>query len=169
MNFIKKIFKYLYRETILHLIWYFSSYFPMFPTLMLTKIRPFLWKLMKVKVGKNVLIDKGVFLDVPSAYRLTIEDNAIITSECLFLLHKRDMSKYNGLNLQNTLPMKEGYIKICKNASIGMRTVILPNVTIGEGAVVGANSVVTRDIPPFSTAVGNPAKVVKYVNDNKLS
>lgn len=165
MNLIKKVFKYLYRETILHLLWYFSSYFPMFPTLMLTKVRPYIWRLMGAKIGKNVLIDKNVFLDVPSVKRLVVEDNAIITSECLFLFHKRDMSKYTGFNLQNSLPMKEGYIKICKNASIGMRTIILPNVTIGEGAVVGANSLVSKDIPPFSIAVGNPAKVIKYIKE----
>ncbi len=169
VNFIIKAFKYFYRETILHLIWYFSSYFPMFPTLMFSKGRARCWKMLGVKIGANVQINYGTYLDVPSAFRLTIGDNVLIASECLFLLHKRDMSKYNGLNLQNTLPMKEGFIKIDKNASIGMRTVILPNITIGEGAVVGANSTVTNDVPPFAIVVGSPAKIVKYVNDKKLS
>tara|TARA_R110002049_G_scaffold113107_1_gene263150 strand:+ start:2342 stop:2842 length:501 start_codon:yes stop_codon:yes gene_type:complete len=163
MNFIKKVLKYLYRETILHLLWYFSSYFPMFPTLMFTKGRSFFWRLIGVQIGEKVQINYGNYLDVPSAKRLIIEDNVLVASECLFLLHKRDMSKYTGFNLQNSLPMKEGYIKICKNASIGMRTIILPNVTIGEGAVIGANSLVSKDIPPFSIAVGNPAKVIKYI------
>jgi len=46
---------------------------------------------------------------------------------------------------------------------IGGNTVILPGVTIGKGCTVGAGSVVTRDIPPFSVAVGSPARVVKKV------
>lgn len=164
--FLAKSIKYIYREIFLHLIWYFSSYFPLFPTIMFTKIRAFTWKILGVRIGKNVQINYGIYLDVPSASRLTIEDNVLIAAECLFLLHKRDMSQYDGIILQNKLPMKEGYIKICKNASLGSRTVIMPNVTIGEGAVIGANSTVTKDIPPFAIAIGNPAKVVKYVKNN---
>lgn len=160
---VKKIAIYIYRETILHGIWYFSSYFPFFPTLMLTKIRAITWRMMGAKVGKNVYISYGIYLDVPSLKRLTVEDNVLITAECLFLLHKRDMSKYYERVLQNTLPMREGYIKICENASIGTRSVILPGVTIGEGAVIGAGSLVANDIPPYTIAVGSPAKVIKQI------
>ena len=46
-------------------------------------------------------------------------------------------------------------------AWIGMRSIILKGVTIGRGAIVGAGSVVTRDIPPFAVACGSPARVVK--------
>ena len=45
---------------------------------------------------------------------------------------------------------------------IGMRSIVMPGVTIGEGAVIGTGSVVTRDIPPYCIAVGSPAKPVKY-------
>jgi chloramphenicol O-acetyltransferase type B len=44
-----------------------------------------------------------------------------------------------------------------------MRSIIMPGVTIGEGAVVGAGSVVTKDVPPYSVVAGNPAKVIKYI------
>lgn len=168
MNFIKKTLRYFYREIVLHAIWHFSSYFPLFPTLMVTKIRAITWRMMGAKVGKNVYIGYGVYLDVPSLKRLELEDNVIITAECLFLLHKREMKKYYRGVLQNDLPMREGSIRICKNASIGMRSVILPNVTIGEGAVIGANSMVTGDIPPYTMAVGSPAKVIKTIDfENK--
>ncbi|TPX44050.1 hypothetical protein SeLEV6574_g04733, partial [Synchytrium endobioticum] len=46
---------------------------------------------------------------------------------------------------------------------IGGNVVILPNVKIGEGAVIGAGAVVTKDVPPYSLAVGNPAKVIKQL------
>ncbi len=53
-------------------------------------------------------------------------------------------------------------ITIGENVWIGLRTVILPGVTIGEGAVIGACSVVTKDIPPLAIVGGNPAKVIRY-------
>jgi acetyltransferase-like isoleucine patch superfamily enzyme len=52
-------------------------------------------------------------------------------------------------------------VRICRGAFIGVRAVILPGVTIGEGAIVAAGSVVTRDIPDFTVALGNPARVVQ--------
>ena len=51
-------------------------------------------------------------------------------------------------------------LRICKNAWIGNGSVILKGVTIGEGAIIGVNSVVATDIPPYSVAMGNPARVV---------
>lgn len=163
---IKKILKYLYRETILYGIGYFSSYFPFFPTLMVTKVRAITWRMMGAKVGKDVYIGYGVYLDISSLKRMTVEDNVLISAESLFLLHKRDMSKYGEIALQSNLPMREGSIRICKNVSIGMRSIILPNVTIGEGSVIGAGSLVSSDIPPYSMAVGTPAKVIKQIGKN---
>jgi galactoside O-acetyltransferase len=52
-------------------------------------------------------------------------------------------------------------IKICNDAWIGMNVIILKGVTIGEGAIVGAGSVVTKDIPAWTVVAGNPARVVK--------
>ena len=52
-------------------------------------------------------------------------------------------------------------VTIGNDVWIGMRSIIMPGVTIGEGAVIGAGSVVTKNIPPYSIAVGTPAKVIK--------
>lgn len=56
-------------------------------------------------------------------------------------------------------------IKIEDNVWIGEKSTILKGVTIGKGAVIGCNSVVTKDVPPYSVACGNPAVVVKKIQD----
>lgn len=64
---------------------------------------------------------------------------------------------------QNNLPVSANdaqAIHICRNAWIGQNSYILKGVTIGEGAIIGVNSVVASDIPPYSVAMGNPARVV---------
>ena len=56
-------------------------------------------------------------------------------------------------------------IRIGDDVWIGAGAIILPGVTIGEGAVVGAGAVVTKDIPPFAIVVGNPAKIIRYIEE----
>ena len=51
-------------------------------------------------------------------------------------------------------------VRICRRAWIGQGSFIMKGVTVGEGAVIGANSVVLTDVPPFAVAIGNPARVV---------
>ena len=55
-------------------------------------------------------------------------------------------------------------IKICNDAWIGMNVIVLKGVTIGEGAIVGAGSVVTKDVPAWSVVAGNPACIIKYLD-----
>ena len=62
-----------------------------------------------------------------------------------------------------------GPIKICENARIGAFSVILPGVTIGKGSIIGAGSVVSDDVPPYSIAYGSPAKVVRqFIESEKM-
>jgi len=58
-----------------------------------------------------------------------------------------------------------GRVHIGKGVLIGVNCVILPGVTIGEGSIIGAGTVVTRDIPPYSIAAGNPAKVIRTIDE----
>ena len=55
----------------------------------------------------------------------------------------------------------KGPVIIGNNVWIGDKATVLPNVTIGDGAVIAANAVVTKDVPPYSIVAGNPAKVIK--------
>ncbi|WP_303642797.1 DapH/DapD/GlmU-related protein, partial [uncultured Duncaniella sp.] len=58
----------------------------------------------------------------------------------------------------------KGKVIIEDSVWIGDKATILPNVTLGKGCIIGANSVVTKDIPPYAIACGNPAKVIRYIN-----
>lgn len=58
-------------------------------------------------------------------------------------------------------------IVIEDNVWIGARSVILKGVTIGEGSIVACDSVVTKDVPPFTIVAGNPARVVKHIENDK--
>jgi acetyltransferase-like isoleucine patch superfamily enzyme len=60
----------------------------------------------------------------------------------------------------------KGAVYIGKNVWIGDKASIMPGVTIGEGCIVGANTVVTKDVPPYSVVVGSPAKIVKTLKVN---
>lgn len=58
--------------------------------------------------------------------------------------------------------MSKGAVRIGNNVWIGDKATILPGVTIGDGAIIAANSVVTKSVPPYSVVAGNPAKIIKY-------
>ena len=63
------------------------------------------------------------------------------------------------------IPYIQSTIIIGKNVQIGMRSIIMPGVKIGDGAVIGANSVVTRDVPAWNIAVRSPARVISTVKE----
>lgn len=130
---------------------------------MFHKIRPFLWRLIGVKIGNNCGIGFGVYLDVDGTKRIEIGNNVIITSQCLLLAHRRDISKYvPGMVTWDIPYIREGIV-IEDNVQIGMRSILMPGITIGEGAVVAAGSIVTRDVPPYTVVAGAPAKVIKQL------
>lgn len=121
------------------------------------------WKKCGVKTTGKFRVGADVYFDAQNAHLITIEDGVWIASRCLILAHKRNLSDYYyGVNC-NLLPYKVAPVKICTGACIGMSSIIMPGVTIGRGAIIGAGSVVTRDIPPYTIAVGNPAKVLKSI------
>ncbi|MGI6263326.1 MAG: DapH/DapD/GlmU-related protein [Succiniclasticum sp.] len=107
----------------------------------------------RVFVGHNVLANHH--LTVMSVGTVTIEDGVMMGPGVgLFTVN------HEPRNIR-TIMTKE--IRIKKNAWIGARVSILPGVTIGEGAIIGTGSVVTKDIPDYCVAVGNPARVIKQI------
>ena len=126
-------------------------------------IRPYLWKKMGCKVGKNVFIGYGVWVDFNNAHLIEIGDNVHITNMCLLLCHQRDIESYFVGDDASSLPYKKDKIIIEDGVMIGMNTTIMPGSRIGKGSIIGANSLVVGDIPPWTIAAGNPAKVIKNI------
>lgn len=69
---------------------------------------------------------------------------------------------FGGWKKEYSLPLKHNYVIVGNDVWVGANTVILPGVKIGDGAIVGAGSIVTHDIPPYAVAAGAPAKVIRY-------
>ncbi len=113
----------------------------------------------QILIGAEVLIDD--FTYIMSQERIEIGNNTKIASFCFItdFNHKFD-SKIKNLKDQG---FSSNPIIIGDNVWIGTHVVILPGVKIGDRAVIGAGSVVTKNIPSGSIAVGNPAKVIKKI------
>ena len=127
------------------------------------KLRPIILRKLGCKVGKNVFVGDNVRVDMGHAELITIDDYAHITGGCRLLCHQRDISRYVVGDNASKLRYRLGKIHIGKGAMIGMETMIMPGVTIGEGAIVGAGSLVTKDVPAWTIATGRPARVVKEI------
>ena len=130
-------------------------------------IRPYLWKKMGCKVGKKVFIGYGVWFDFNHADLIEIGNNVHVTNMCLLLCHQRDLDDYFVGADASSLRYKKNKIIIEDGVMIGMNTTIMPGVKIGEGAIIGAKSLVIDDIPAWTIAAGNPAKVIKNIKDSK--
>lgn len=127
------------------------------------RIKPAIWRLAGSKVGKNVSIGYDVYFDVHNASLITIEDNVWIASRTTIFCHKRIMTEFYKGDVYNDLPYKKLPVILKKGCVIGIGSTIMPGVTVGEGAIIGVGSLVVNDIPEWTIAVGNPAKVVKHI------
>lgn len=104
-----------------------------------------------VKIGNNVTVKCGVYL----WDGITVEDNVFIGPNVTFTNDKYPRSRNHSFKLKRTV-IKTG-------ASIGAGSIILGGVTIGQNAMIGAGSVVTKDVPGNELWLGNPAKFVRNI------
>ena len=117
----------------------------------------------KINIGKGVIIRTGsVFEADPreGEQGITIEDNVLL-SPGVHLYVNDHAFEDTSLPISEQDHKHSKPITIKRGSWIGANTVILAGVTIGENSVVGAGSIVTRDIPPRVVAAGNPAKVIR--------
>jgi UDP-2-acetamido-3-amino-2,3-dideoxy-glucuronate N-acetyltransferase len=114
-----------------------------------------------VTIGKRVKVSSHSFL----CEGVALEDNVFIGHGVMFTndLFPRATTEDGELQTEADWHVVPTVIK--RGASIGSNATILCGVTVGEGAIVGAGSVVTKDVPPYTIVAGNPARVLRKVED----
>ena len=127
------------------------------------KLRPWILRRIGCHVGKNVFIGDYVRVDLQHANMIYIDEYAHITSGCRLLCHQKDLKNYRVGDNAAKCGYRKGEIHIGKGVMIGMESTIMPGVTIGDGAIIGAGSLVVKSIPSWTVAMGVPAKVIKEI------
>ena len=127
--------------------------------------------------GKNVNVEKGA--NFYTGWEIEIGDNSSLGIECMipfdlkigqdvmmgpYVVVVGENHNYDRLDLPMTLQGTRTYdpVRIEDDVWIGARAIILPGIKIGKGAIIGAGSVVTKDVPPYAICGGNPARIIKY-------
>lgn len=162
INVIKKFFVNIYHSMLLSMMnWWILE--PIQPRM----LRPFLVRRLGAKIGKGVFIGDHVWIDMNHASLIEIGDDSHITGGCRLLCHQRDLTSYRKGDNAALLKYRMEPIHIGKGVMVGMESMIMPGVTIGDGAIVGAYSLVTKDIPSYTVAVGRPCKVVREIAERE--
>ena len=123
-------------------------------------------------IGKNVYIDFGVKIgnnvkiqNNSSVYHgITLEDGVFIGPHVVFTNDKYPRAINADGTLKTDNDWEVGKTTVKKGASLGAGVIVLPGITIGEFAMIGSGSVVTKDVPAYGLAVGNPAKLIGHVD-----
>lgn len=115
-----------------------------------TRIKP-LCNIFHAKIGKYCSIAKGVKIGLGRHPTNLISTNSIFYKSGIYSHWKREIGF-----------VEEVEVSIGNDVWIGLESIVLDGVKIGDGAIIGARSLVTKDVPPYAIAVGMPAKVIKY-------
>jgi acetyltransferase-like isoleucine patch superfamily enzyme len=119
------------------------------------KLRSFFHRLRGVKLGKHVEVGYFCIIGNVHPHLITIEDDAVVTAGAVLLEHD------NAYYYSRGGEVKYGPVMVKKKAFIGIHSVVMPNVIIGERAIVAANSVVLNNVPPDTVVGGVPAKIIR--------
>ena len=122
-----------------------------------TKIGAFVEIQKNARVGRRCKISSHTFI----CEGVTIEDNVFVGHNVTFVNDSYPRAIAPSGEIQTEKDWKVETTLVKKGASIGSGVTILSNVVIGEHAIVGAGSVVTKDVPPYGVVVGNPARLIR--------
>ncbi len=115
-------------------------------------------KMRGVKMGRDCFIDPTAILETAFPENITLGDDVRITVRCVVMTH---IKAPTYLRETGIMPAVLKPVKFESHSFIGVNSVIMPGVTVGEGAVVASGSVVVSDVAPYTMVSGNPAKVIK--------
>jgi acetyltransferase-like isoleucine patch superfamily enzyme len=139
------------------------------------------WQYVQIRegtrIGKNCIVGKGVYIDLDvtigdnvkiqnsvSVYHgVTLEDGVFLGPHCVFTNDRFPRAINPDGTLKSGADWELGKILVKYGAAIGANAVIVTGVTIGRWAMVGAGSVVTKDVPDHGLVAGNPARLIGYV------
>jgi len=124
-----------------------------------TKIGAFVEIQKKALIGRNCKISSHTFI----CEGVTIEDNVFIGHNVTFINDSFPRATTANGQLQTDADWKVEPTLVKKGASIGSGSTILANIVIGENAIIGAGSVVTKNVPPDTIVAGNPAKKIRKI------
>ncbi|PYU01493.1 MAG: N-acetyltransferase [Acidobacteria bacterium] len=128
-----------------------------------TKIGAFVEIQKNASVGKRCKISSHTFV----CEGVEIQDNVFVGHSVTFINDSYPRATTASGELQTEVDWKVEKTVISKGASIGSGSTILSNITVGENAIVGAGSVVTKDVPANAIVAGNPARVLRYLKQEK--
>jgi acetyltransferase-like isoleucine patch superfamily enzyme len=114
-------------------------------------------------IGTNTNIEQDVHIVCHN--RVTIGKDVSITGRCAIVDVTHPYQDISAGKIGDLIANDDSFVEIGDGAFLGYGAVILPNVRIGKRAVIGANSVVTHDVPDFSVAAGGPAKVIRVYSE----
>lgn len=128
-----------------------------------TKIGAFVEIQKNATVGRRCKISSHTFI----CEGVKIEDNVFVGHSVTFINDSYPRATAANGALQTEADWAVEKTRVCRGASIGSGSTILSKVTIGESAIVGAGSVVTKDVPANAIVSGNPAKFLRFVTEEK--
>ena len=140
---------------------YCGKYFPHY------KLRIFCFKQAGYRIGKDVYIGEDLIIcdELDDRGNVIIGDRVSIAERVTLVTS----SNPNLSRIAAVAPIQRGPVIIHNDAWLGTGVIVLPDITIGEGALVGAASLVTKDVPPYTIFAGVPAKTIRELDKTKIN
>ncbi len=128
-----------------------------------------------ITIGNNVFVGGSSIINAVDEVK--IDDDVLISYQCIvsdsdhhsmsLRVRRRDTRDWKNGCSHDWSSTPTAAVHICSGAWLGARVIVLKGVTIGEGSVIGAGAVVTRDVPAWSIVAGNPARVIRTIPEDE--